>query len=40
MGMEVFLQKEGIFPGAHKIGAVISGPRIAGKSFCGHEVFF
>ena len=29
----VFLQKERIFPGAHKIGAAISGPRIAGKTF-------
>ena len=28
-----FLQKERIFPGAHKIGAAISGPRIADKNF-------
>ena len=26
-------------PGAHKIGAPISGPRIAGKTFYGHEMF-
>ena len=25
------------FPGAHKIGAAISGPRIADKQFCRHE---
>ena len=31
------LQKERIFPGAHKIGAAISGPRIAGRKFYGHE---
>ena len=31
MDMEVFLQKEGIFPGVHKIGAGISGPRIADR---------
>ena len=28
--MEVFLRKEAEIPGAHKIGAAISGPRIAG----------
>ena len=28
MDMEVFLQKEGFFPGVHKIGAAISGPRV------------
>ena len=33
MDMEVFLQKERIFPGAHKIGAAISGPRIADTNF-------
>ena len=33
MGMEVFLQEERIFPGAHKIGAAISSPRIAGRTF-------
>ena len=26
-----FLQKERIFPGVHKIGAAMSGPRIADK---------
>ena len=29
------MQKERIFPGAHKIGAAISGPRIAGRKFYG-----
>ena len=33
MDMEVFLQKERKIPGAHKIGAPISGPRIADKHF-------
>ena len=31
--MEVFLQKEANIAGAHKIGAAISGPRIAGENF-------
>ena len=39
MDMGFFLQKERIFPGAHKIGAAISGPRIADKTFYGHEDF-
>ena len=39
MDMEVFLQKERIFPGAHKIGAATSDPRIADKTFNGHEDF-
>ena len=39
MGMEVFLQKERIFRGAHKIGAAISGPRIAAKKINGHGDF-
>ena len=30
MGMGVFQQKEAKIPGAHKIGAAISGSRIAG----------
>ena len=38
-GHGFFLQKERIFPGAHKIGAAISGPRIADKTFYGHEDF-
>ena len=29
----VFLHKERIFPGVHKIGAAISGPRIADTNF-------
>ena len=33
------MQEERIFPGAHKIGAAISGPRIADKNFYGHEDF-
>ena len=40
MDMEVFLQKERIFPGALKNGATIYGPRIADKKFYGHEAFF
>ena len=32
-------RKNAIFPGAHQIGAAISGPRIAGKTFRGHEDF-
>ena len=32
-------RKRAIFPGAHKIGAAISGPRIAGKNFYGDEDF-
>ena len=39
MGMAVFLQKERIFHVPIKIGAAISGPRIAGKNFYGHEDF-
>ena len=40
MGMEVFsCRKNAIFPAAHKIGAAISGPRIAGKTLHGHEDF-
>ena len=38
-GHGFFLQKERIFPGVHKIGAAISGPRIADKKFYGHEDF-
>ena len=29
--------QERIFPGAHKIGTAISGPRIADNTFYGHE---
>ena len=39
MDMEVFLQKEGIFPGVHKIGAAISGPRIADTNFTDTRIF-
>ena len=35
----VFLQKERIFPGAHKIGAAISGPRIADTNFTDTRIF-
>ena len=38
-GMGVFQQKEPKIPGAHKIGAAISGPRIAGGNNCGHWDF-
>ena len=40
MGMGFSCRKNTIFPGAHKIGAAISGPRIAGRSFYGHEGIF
>ena len=39
MGMGVFLQKEPKMPSAHKIGAAISGPRIAGGTNYGREAF-
>ena len=39
MGMELLLQKEPKVPGAHKIGAAISAPGIAGENFYGHEAF-
>ena len=34
-----FLQNGSIFPGAHKIGAAISGPRIADTNFTDTRVF-
>ena len=38
MGMEVFsCRKNAKIPGAHKIGAAISGPRIAGNKIYGYE---
>ena len=40
MAMEGFsCRKNQKIPGAHKIGAAISGPRITGGIFCGHEAF-
>ena len=39
MGMGVFLQKDRKMPGAHKIGAAISGPRIAGGNFMDTTLF-
>ena len=35
----VFLQKERILPGVHKIGAAISGPRIADTNFTDTRIF-
>ena len=35
----VFLQKERMFPGVHKIHAPISGPRIADKNFTDTRIF-
>ena len=35
----VFLQKDRIFPGVHKIGAAISGPRIADTNFTDTRIF-
>ena len=32
-------RKNAIFPGAHKFGSAISGPRIADTEFYGHEAF-
>ena len=34
-----FLQKERIFPGVHKIGAAISGPRIADTNSTDTRIF-
>ena len=34
-----FLQKERIFPGVHKIGVPISGPRIADTNFTDTRIF-
>ena len=39
MDMGFFLQKEGIFPGVHKIDAPISGPRIADTNFADTRIF-
>ena len=39
MDMGFFLQKERIFPGVHKIGAPISGPRIADTNFTDTGIF-
>ena len=38
-GHRVFLQKERIFPGVHKIVAAISGPRIADTNFADTRIF-
>ena len=35
----LFLPNGRIFPGAHKIGAAISGPRIADKHFTDTRIF-
>ena len=35
----VFLQKERILPGVHKVGAAISSPRIADKNFTDTRIF-
>ena len=39
MGMGVFQQKDQKMPGAHKIGAAISGRRIAGGNFMDITLF-
>ena len=39
MGKGFSCRKKRIFPGAHKIGAAFSGPRVADKTFYGHEDF-
>ena len=38
-GHGLFLQEERIFPGVHKIGAAISGPRIADTNFTDTGIF-
>ena len=38
-GHGIFLQKERIFPGVHKIDAPISGPRIADENFTDTRIF-
>ena len=40
MGMEVSSRKNQKMPGAHKLGAVISGPRITGRHFMDTRFFF
>ena len=37
MDMAFSCRKNAFFPGAHKIGAAISGPKIADKKIYGHE---
>ena len=39
MDMRFCCRKNAFLPGAHKIGAAISGPRIADEQFYGHEGF-
>ena len=39
MGMGGFQQKEPKMPGAHKIGAAMSGPRITGGNFMDTTLF-
>ena len=39
MDMAFSCKKNACFLGAHKIGAAMSGPRIADKKFYGHEDF-
>ena len=39
MDMGFSCRKNAFLPGVHKIGAAISGPRIAGRKFYGHEDF-
>ena len=39
MDMAFSCRKNAFSPGAHKIGAAISGPSIANKTFYGHEDF-
>ena len=37
--MEVSCIKNAIFPGVHKIGATVSGPRIADKNYMDARIF-
>ena len=37
MDMGFSCRENAFFPGVHKIGAAISGPRIADRKFYGHE---
>ena len=40
IGVGVFQQNEPKMPGAHKIGAAVSGPRITGSKIMGMRFFF
>ena len=39
MDMGISCRKSAFFPGAHRVGAAISGPQNCGHEFYGHEDF-